>query len=60
MPTTVTIQAHCSDDKEVVIAIHSIPRGQFYEKFVLNDGESTERYVYDDRTISVTEVLKQA
>lgn len=55
MTTTVKIDAHCSDDKEVHVSI-SDARGD--EALILQNGESGEVYAYDDRVISVKEVEK--
>lgn len=58
MTTTVITQAHCSSNKEVEVVIVNRVTGEVHEKFVLQDGESANRVVYDDREIKVTEVLK--
>lgn len=55
MTTTVKIEAHCSSDKEVFV---SVADGGSGETFVLQDGESAERYAYDDREITVKERSK--
>lgn len=56
MTTTVKIDAHLSDTKEVKVVITD--NGETVEDFALQDGESAERYVYDGREISVKEVGK--
>ncbi len=53
MTTTVKVTAHCSSDKEVQIHVSGTIDA------VLQDGESKEVYAYDDRVISVKEVLKE-
>jgi len=53
MTTTVIVKAHCSPDKEV-----RITRTDPEEVTILQDGETFEQVVYDERTISVTEFLK--
>ncbi|MOA14047.1 hypothetical protein D3C78_1341240 [compost metagenome] len=58
MTTTVTVAAHCSSDKEVKVSIVNRVTGEVYEEFVLQDGQSSHRVVYDDREIKVAEVLK--
>jgi len=55
MTTTVKIEAHCSDTVEVVIAVKD---EDFAEEFVLQDGESDELCVYDDRLVTVKERSK--
>lgn len=55
MTTTVKIEAHCSDDKEVTIVIRD---GLDIDIFTLQNCETAERYVYDAREISIKEVLK--
>ena len=55
MTTTVIIKAHCSSDKEVKVIVRDKLTG---EDFTLQDGETAEHYVYDEREISVQEVLK--
>lgn len=56
MTTTVKIEAHCSDDKEVSVSINSVQSGENHK---LQDGEAGEYIVYDDREITVKEVLKE-
>jgi hypothetical protein len=58
MTTSVIIKAHVSRDKAVQVAIHNGP--ELVEKFTLQDGETAERYVYDDRVITVHEFVKPA
>lgn len=56
MTTTVTIAAHCADTKEVQVTIMD---GELNaESFVMQDGETLDRAVYDGRKISVNEVEK--
>ena len=59
MTTTVKIEAHCSDNKEVSVNI-SEGTEDSGRVFTLQNGEIAERYVYDERTISVREILKEA
>jgi hypothetical protein len=56
MTTIVTIEAHCSSDKEVKISVIS---GDTGEVFIIQDGETAERVVYDDLEITVLEIEKQ-
>ena len=55
MTTTVKVTAHCSKDKEVHIRIDD---GDNTSIQSLQDTESAEVYAYDNRIISVSEVLK--
>lgn len=52
MTTTVTVHAHCANTKEVHVTISGAPH------VVLQDGEKTDVYAYDDRVIEVKEVTK--
>ena len=56
MTTNVVVTAHCADTKEVQVTITD-PNADT-EQFVLQDGESSDRVVYDGREISVKEVEK--
>jgi len=56
MTTTVKIIASLSSSKEVHVQV--VDNGSTVEEFTLQDGETAERYVYDDREISVREVMK--
>lgn len=58
MTTTVSVEAHCSMNKEVLISIMDTQAGSQVEQFTLQDGEKAERYAYDGRIISVSERLK--
>lgn len=55
MTTTVTVEAHVSSNKKVVVHIED--KGQIVEEIVLLDGETAVRHAYDDRKISVQEML---
>ncbi|WP_278366904.1 hypothetical protein [Marinobacter salarius] len=57
MTTNVTIQAHCSDDKEVVVSMQD---GSYGETHVLQNGEEQTLYAFDDRVISVKERAKES
>jgi hypothetical protein len=52
MTTTVTVQAHCADTKQVRIS-----RTGFDDAFI-HDGEKYESVVYDDISITVIEEEK--
>ena len=59
MTTTVIVQAHCSSDKEVVVTLTNHDHPDLpYEVFALQDGETAQRVVYDNRQITVQEVPK--
>lgn len=56
MTTTIKVSAHCSSDKEVKIN-HTDWEGK--DVFIiLQDGETYEGVVYDDRSIFVREAMK--
>lgn len=61
MTTTVAVTAHCSADKEVIIAVFDTVDGEpkIIDTFELQNGETKELYAYDLRQISVQEVLKE-
>ena len=56
MTTKVTINACCSDDKEVHVRVTDT--GEQVEEFTLQNGEDADRVVYDNRVIKVEEVEK--
>ena len=56
MTTSVKVEARCGNDTEVEVTVTD-PNTDT-ERFVLQDGESAECYVYDDRVITVKEVKK--
>jgi len=56
MTTTVKICAHCSSDKEVVIKIKDTIAPE--QNITLQDGDQIEVYAYDEREISIKEILK--
>ena len=56
MTTTVIVKAHCVNSKEVHV-ITSDPYNQIPVK-VLQDGETLEVVVFDERTVLITEVNK--
>lgn len=58
MTTTVTIHAHCADNKEVVVKITDRAAQADIESFAMQDGEKADRVVFDDREITVRESLK--
>lgn len=56
MTTTVIIQAHCASTKEVHVSI--VGNVTNVEDFVLQDGETATRCVYDGLAITVFEMQK--
>lgn len=55
--TTIKIDAHCADDTQVEIQIATgSPEG--FERVVIQDGESHELHVYDEREVTIREVKK--
>lgn len=56
MTTTVTINAHCGVDKEVLV---TISENDTEEIVKMQDGEQCPFYVYGGKVISVQEVIKQ-
>jgi hypothetical protein len=57
MTTIVTIEAHCSDDKEVVIVRRGGPVIDT-EIAIIQNGEKYTNYVYDGYSIETFEALK--
>lgn len=58
MTTTITIAAHCTPDKEVSVRILDHTNGTVVETFAMQDGDTTNRVVFDGRELTVSEVLK--
>lgn len=58
MTSTVKITAHCASTKEVIISLdNGNNTGELHR---LQDGETKELHVYDDRRVTVQERLKDA
>jgi hypothetical protein len=55
MTTKVTIEAWCSFDTEVVVALQNNSVDNEDVVHILQDKESIELYVYDDRKLTVWE-----
>lgn len=53
MTSTVRIEAHCGDDKEVHVTVSD---GNDEQVHVVEDGESFETYIYAEMEINVKEV----
>lgn len=66
MTTIVIVRAHCASNKEVVITLsedrvlpgHMSPSRIPITETFLADGEEEEIHVFDDRVVTVVEVLK--
>ena len=58
MTSTVIIKAHCASTKAVRVSISN--GAEPVEDFLVQDGETAERAAYDERIITVREVLKAA
>ena len=56
MTSIVSISAHCGDMKEVHVVVTDA--GSLVEEFNIANGEKAERYAYDNRVITVKEVVK--
>ncbi len=54
MTTTVTVAAHCADDKQVDVSILN-GQGDIVERLTMKDGETVDKVVYDDLSIIVRE-----
>jgi len=57
MTTTVTVQAHC-DPATTKVKIQTSDQGNPQPDIFIEDGESHQAVVYDDRTLTVSEVPK--
>lgn len=63
MTSTVKVIAHCAANKHVQLRIvkasgHPFENNTVLEIFYLEDGETKEVYVYDDRYVITRELLK--
>ena len=58
MTTTVTIEAHCTSDKQVRIAIKDSVTGGEKPTVVIQDKEKYSCVVYDNWHVDVAEELK--
>lgn len=56
MTSSVKVTAHCPSTKEVLITIKD---GRVDAEHVLQDGETKELYVYDARSVTVCERLRE-
>lgn len=59
MTTTVTVEAHCDEKNEVHIDICEDPCNQnANHKKVLQNGDKHSLVVYDNKSVTVREILK--
>lgn len=56
MTTTVIIEAHCPDDVEVQVLV--MENRTIEDSVILQDGETKEVHVFDQREVSVKEVKR--
>lgn len=59
MTSQVKVDAHCSDNKEVVVRVFNVATDQLVEEFTLQNGESREVLIYDDRAVATYERIKE-
>jgi len=59
MTSQVKTSAHCASNKEVVVRVTNIVTGEQIEEYVLQNGESRELAVWDDRAVTSFERLKE-
>lgn len=55
MYTTIKIEVHCADDKEVEF-VHTDVNGE--QRAVFQDGDEHEAVVFDDISVSIREINK--
>jgi len=59
MTSQVKVAAHCADTKEVLVQVFNITDGSLFEQFTLQNGESREVLIYDNRAVTTHERLKE-
>lgn len=59
MTSVVKVNAHCADTKKVVVRVFDVKTDQLIEEFALQNGESREVLIYDDRAVATYERLKE-
>jgi hypothetical protein len=59
MTSSAKFSAHCSNEKELVVVVSSALT-ETLEKYVLNNGETKEVYLFEDRAVLSYEQLKVA
>ena len=57
MTSSVKFSAHCPNEKELVVVVSSAS-AETLEKYILNNGETKEVYIFDDRAVLSYEQLK--
>lgn len=57
MTSIVKVAAHCADNKEVQVLV--TVNDEVKESFVLQNGESREVLIYDERTVTTFEQVKE-
>lgn len=58
MTSRVVISAHCTDDKEVVIIETDNVDPSINKRTLIQNGETYETAIYDQRVVTTQEVLK--
>lgn len=58
MTSTVRVLAHCSDDKEVVIIETDNVDPSINKRTIIQNGDTYETAIYDNRVVTTQEVLK--
>lgn len=59
MTSQVKVDAHCADNKEVVVKVFNVATDKAIEEFTLQNGESRQVLIYDDRAVASYERLKE-
>lgn len=57
MTSAVNVSAHCASNKEVVVVVTN--GGVVVEEYVLQDGETKNLAIWDERAVSSYERLKE-
>ena len=58
MTTSIKLTAHCNPETTQVLVRRTNDRLMPVEEILLEDGETFEYYVYDDKVVTVKEVKK--
>jgi hypothetical protein len=59
MTSQVKVSAHCAANKEVVARVVNVVTNEQLEEVVLQDGESRDLLIYDDRAVITHERVKE-
>lgn len=59
MTSVVKVTAHCGKDKKVTVRVLDFPTSTVIESKELEDGESCEYYIYDNRQVRTMEAPKE-